>query len=634
MIIQALYERYEQLVRNPKSKISPMYSSMGKISFVLVISATGELLNIVDMREVDGKRRKASAINIPEQGSRSSGIKPFFLSDKPEYLLGYHTISDVANASATDAKKVVDARRKYEACVELHHNILQNLEDSGAKAILAFFSHWNIETVREHPKLQNFIADLDKGLDCNMVFRLDEDADGYLHEREAIKTCWIRYMESEKASSELIGQCLITGKEGEPIAQTHEIKIKGVRGAQSSGAALVSFNVDSFLSYGKKQSFNAPVSKTAAFGYTTALNHMLESDTNTITGIGDMTVVFWAGASPFGEDMERIVVNAFTQNRTIALENKATDQIMDVIKRVQQGKKLTENMLSIKETPFYILGLSPNMARISVRMFWQGHFGQMLENINAHSTDMDIVGLKDYRAETPSIYRIMEETRRVSSEGKKVGEGPPPGLGGAVLRAIVQGNAYPHALYMSIVNRIRVDGIVNQLRVAIIKAYWSRYARLNNNLQLEGALSVSINEESQDVGYRLGRVFAVLEKVQIESVGDNKLNATIKDKYFASAATRPLAVFTFLFKNLTNHHMKKMRSNGNGGLAVTYDILYQTILKGIYPIPTTLNQQEQGLFILGYYHQKQQLFTSKKQLAEPISIQEKDHQQLSNSEEA
>lgn len=615
MIIQSLYKRYQQLVEDPDSGISGLHYSAGKVSFVLILQTDGTLDQVREVREHKGKKLVPKQVIVPEQPGRSSGIKPYFLSDKPDYLLGYTPLG--VDRTISDMKKLEDARRKFAKSAQLHHEVLSGCQDAGAQAVLSFFYKWDIENGRNHPELQRIQSDLDKGSDCNLAFQLIGDS-VMVHERPLVRQAWTRYCESQKGSTGQVSQCLITGNWGETIAQTHDIKIKGVRGAQTSGAALVSFNADSFLSYDKKQSLNAPVSKTAAFAYATALNHLLASDKNRIYGLGDMSVVYWAEPSPRSVDMEDMFSVFFTQKQEDdARINAVTAEVEDAIKRIREGLPLQPEIQGANETPFYVLGLSPNNARLSVRLFWQGTFGSVFTKLAQHADDLSISTVSNRSFRTPTIYRILEETRRVGSDGKKVGDPPPPGLSGEIFRAVIEGRPYPQTLYMAMINRIRADRIVNPLRAAIIKAYLIRYARASHHEALKEVLSVAINEKTTNTAYRLGRAFAVLERAQQDAAGGYKvLNATIKDRYFASASSRPAAVFPVLIR-LSQHHISKLK------FGFKRDEELQEILAGVDSFPVHLNIYEQGLFILGYYHQKDQFFIGNKK-GEGSSHQEAD----------
>jgi len=604
LIIQALYQRYNDLAADPNSGISPLYFSAGKVSYLLEIDREGNLVDVKDIRDSTGKKKLPVILLLPEQSSRSSGISPYFLSDKAEYTLGHY---QVMPKESETLKKSTDALKKHEAAKALAHSILANIDDVAAQALLRFYEKWDPAAVRDHPLLQPIMADLDKGIDTNMAFRLVEPSQ-LIHESAAVKTAWITSKEQAAGSSEYDAQCLLTGQPNVPIAKTHE-KIKGIRNAQSAGASLISFNFRSADSYGKDsmQSYNAPISKTAMFGYATALNHLLASQRNRVL-VGDMTVVFWAGKSEASQELEPFFAGFFEQNQlTDDKQNVTTQQLHDALNRIRQGMLLDESMVPYGDTPFYVLGLSPNNARAAVRFFWQGSFGGMVNKLGQHAADLELVG-DDRFTGTPSAYRILRETMRVGGDGKKVGDDAPPLLGGQLFRSILEGTVYPYSLYALIINRIRADGIINHLRVSILKAYLTRYYRIHQSGAIKEELSVSINPHAEEPSYRLGQLFAVLEKAQ-QDAASGKLNATIKDRYFSSASSNPGAVFPILLR-LAQHHISKSKYGD------FRDQEMQEILTEVYDFPRNLDLHHQGIFILGYYHQKQKFFAQIKAASE------------------
>ncbi|PRX71641.1 CRISPR-associated Csd1 family protein [Cohnella sp. SGD-V74] len=606
MIIQALHQRYLDLANDSKSEISPLYFSSGKVSYVLEIDEDGTLVEVVDIRDTSGKKKRPETMNLPEQTSRSSGIAPYFLSDKAEYILGYYPLMPQETETQ---KKASDARRKHEASKALACKLLHGLNDISAKAILGFYDKWQPEHAREHPLLVSFQSELDKGIDTNMVFHVVTQ-ETYAHDSPAIKDAWIRFREQEDTSDTFLGQCLLTGDTDVPIARTHD-KIKGIRGAQSAGASLISFNFRSAESYGKDsmQSYNSPVSKTAMFGYTTALNHLLASSRNR-TLIGDMTVVFWSGKPAVANEVEPILASFFSSTSEPSEDLNLTEQINGILQRARKGKHVDTAMLPHSDTPFHVLGLSPNNARTSVRFYWQGNFGDLVVKLGQHASDFALDGYKSRDEETPTTHRILQETMRVGGDGSKVGEAPPSQLGGELFRAVIEGMAYPYSLLTLIVNRIRADGIINTLRASIIKAYLLRYNRIQRRDRLKEELTVSLNLQAKEPAYRLGRLFAVLERAQQEAAGGaGKLNATIKDRYFSTASSNPAAVFPVLLK-LSQHHLSKSKFGD------FRDREMQDIMQEIRDFPVSLDLHQQGIFILGYYHQKHNYYTQIKAATE------------------
>lgn len=599
MIIQALYQRYLDLSSDPESGVSELYFSAGKVSYVLEIGRDGALVNVEDIRDLTGKKPVPRSTVVPEQASRSSGILPYLLCDKAEYLIGFYTVQ--SNEKDT-IKKKSDALRKYVASRALAQTVLAEATNEVAVAVKLFYDNWSPETIRDHPLLQPYCSELDKGTDTIMAFQLQSQS-MLAHEDNEIKIAWIQYRENQDAVSEYDAQCLITGLSNVSIARVHD-KIKGVRNAQQAGASLVSFNFRSAESYGKdnQQSYNAPVSKIASFGYTTALNHLLASRKNRLW-VGDMTVVFWSGLAAAADELESFFAQIVDPSATEKQDTVLNAQLADVMKRIRSDIDLDEAMIPHPGSPFYVLGLSPNNARVAVRFFWTGHFGDMVLKLGAHAIDYSLTGpdVQALTQETPSLYRILEETRRVGNEGTKVGDDAPDRMGGELFRAILQGTAYPYSLYTAILGRVRADGTVNRLRASIIKAYLVRSCRLNGNTKIMEGLTMSLNTETTEPAYRLGRLFSVLERAQEDAARPNKLNSTIKDRFFNAAASNPGTVFPNLIRLSQNHMSKSDFGNLRDGEMA--DILFD-----VKDFPTSLTVQQQGLFILGYYHQKQDTF--------------------------
>jgi CRISPR-associated protein Csd1 len=373
----------------------------------------------------------------------------------------------------------------------------------------------------------------------------------------------------------------------------------------------VGFNARAYESYNREQGQNSPVSEKAAFAYTTALNYLLSSaNPNKKLTIGDTTVVYWAESEKkgFAEAFEgifepQVVEEPVTDNQEG--RKKAEKGLKEVAQKVRRVQKLDLNALleNLKdENPrFYVLGLAPNAARVSVRFFLNDPFRKIVDRMMQHYRDLEIV--KEYENQPPyiTVGHILDETVSKKSRDKDAS----PLMAGAVMRAILTGTPYPAALYYAIINRIRADVDDDQkhihkigyVRAAVIKAYLIRKFRNQNKYQ--EALVMSLNEQATIPAYVLGRLFAVLEKVQQEAIGD--MNASIKDRYFTSACASPARVFPVLLR-LSQHHIAKAE------YGYTSDRRIQEIL-GLLdveknPIPQRLTLDDQGIFVLGYYHQR------------------------------
>ena len=572
MILQALTQLYEDLVS--RGEISRPGWSQAKISYALCLAEDGSLIQVITqlIEEQVGKKTvlRPQKMKLPAAVTRSSGVLPNFLWDNSSYLLG------------VDGKgKPERSLECFRACARLHHELLDGVDSMAARAVLAFFDSWQPEQADQHPALADCREELMKG--ANLIFRVNG---GFVQEDPLIQAAWDEYYCRSEGKKT---QCLVTGRQDVP--ELVHPTIKGVAGAQSSGAAIVSFNAPAFCSYGKEQSLNAPVGKYAAFAYTAALNYLL-ADRDNVQRIGETTVVCWAeGAEP-----------AYQKNAFAAIfggqlpEQITTDTLRATVKRLADGLPCQELKLE-PSRPFYMLGLSPNAARLSVRFFYRSTFGDVMKHVNDHHARMKIVGSL---YEWIPLWAMLRETVNLNTTDKS----PSPAMAGATARAIFSGTAYPASLLEAVMLRIRAERDITPGRAAILKAYYLK----NPNPQCpKEVLSVSLNENSTNVPYTLGRLFSVYEAVQ--EWANPGINATIKDKYFNSAASTPATIFPIL-DNLCQKHLRKLETGKRiywerriGGLK---DLLGES-----YPLRLTL--PEQGSFNLGYYHQKLFLYTKKEE---------------------
>lgn len=563
MILQALAQLYEDLAA--QERIARPGWSPAKISFALCLDENGTLTQVIPTQVERQSGRKTvlapQTMVLPAAVTRTVGVLPNFLWDNSSYLLG------------VDAKgKPERSVQCFEACRTLHHAMLDGLDSPAAKAILAYFDKWEPGNAQTEPLLADVWDEIMKG--GNLVFRIQGM---YAQEDTQIRAAWQAHYSS--CEGETV-QCLVTGKQDIPEA-VHP-SIKGVTGAQSSGAAIVSFNAPAFCSYGKEQSFNAPVGKAAAFAYTAALNHLL-ADRENVHRIGDTTVVCWAeGAEPGYDEFFRY----FTYGDHPP-EQITTEALQNVVSKLAKGLPCEELPLDLSRR-FYILGLAPNAARLAVRFFYNSTFGELMKNIAAHHERMEITGS---RFSVVPLWELLAETVNQKTNDKT----PSPVMAGAVARAVFNGTPYPASLLQAVMLRIRAERDVTPGRAAILKAY---YLKNRDTRCPEEVLTVSLNETSTNVPYTLGRLFAVYEAVQ--EAANPGLNATIKDKYFNSASATPGMIFPVLNK-LCQKHLRKLRA----GRRKDFDEQIRK-LKEVFgeAYPDRLSLPEQGTFDLGYYHQK------------------------------
>ena len=577
MILQALVRHYETL--SERGEIAPPGWSEVKVSYALCLSPEGELRQAVCIKTEQPKGKKTvlapQLIRLPAPVKRSSGIAPNFLCDNSAYMLGID-----------NKGKPERARDCFRACGELHEKLLTDVDTPAAKAVLAFFRSWAPEKAAEHPALAENLEDMLAGM--NFVFRVDS---GYVHDDPQVQQAWNQHQSSEGDGPEMV--CLVTGKTG-PVEKTHP-SIKNVAGAQSSGAALVSFNAPAFCSYGKDQNYNAPVGQYATFAYTTALNHLL-ADRKHVCRLGDSTVVYWAknGGAAYQDMMGSF---CFGQDSTYD-EN----DLYGLVQKLCQGDAVTfEDEKLEPDMDFYVLGLSPNAARLSVRFFLHNTLGNFLKNVMNHHERLEIVRPAFDKFTTIPLWALLSETVNQKSRDKT----PAPNLAGDTLRAVLNDTPYPASLLNGTRLRIRAEQNITRGRAAILKAYYLK----NGSPDIpnpEEVLTVSLNPNSTSVPYNLGRLFSVLEAIQ--SSANPGINTTIKDRYFNSASATPGHVFPTLI-NLAQKHLKKI----GGGLEVHYDKqLTELMSKLDESYPAHLSIPQQGVFQLGYYHQTQARYEAKK----------------------
>lgn len=585
MILAALNAYYQHLLDQSTEGISPLGYSQEKISYEILLAPDGSVADVNDIRDTSGKKPMPRSLSVPQPPKRASGIDPCFLWDKTSYVLGVSTSSKRAD-------------REHAAFKALHNESLAGETDEGLKALLAFLAGWSPERLEEDPRFTEGM------LDTNIVFRLDGEQ-RYLHERPAARAARARLSGNEEGGS--VGMCLVTGAV-EPLARLHP-SIKGVNGAQSAGASIVSFNLDSFGSYGKSQGDNAPVSRQAAFAYTTVLNYLLRRDPHNRQRlqIGDTSVVFWAQASDAAkthaaEGLFASFFDAFTD------DGKETQKLQRALEQVRQGLPLRELDPELDgKTQMFVLGLAPNASRLSIR-FWQSDtLDVFAQRLAEHYEDMRLEP-SPWRT-PPPLWRLLLATAP-SRNGKAKSEDVPPLLAGELTRSILTGSRYPGSLLGNIIMRLRADGDISGVRVALCKGILAREQRLTNRENDKG-IPMSLDPGNTDPGYLLGRLFSTLENVQRAALG-KQVNATIGDRYYGAASATPASVFPVLLRN-TRNHLSRLRKD-KPGYAVNLEKEIGQIIDLLAPtLPRSLRIEAQGHFAIGYYHQTQARFARSEQ---------------------
>lgn len=570
MILQELCSYYDVLSADSESGVALRNYSAAACSYAVTLSASGEMKGIIPLAE----DKKKLTLIVPEQKTRTSKPYPYFLCDKAKYFLGFEWKKD------KEKNQVFLPTEKYlQTAYALHQEIAGDSGNKPLQAVLQFLKN-RIEAIPldiepDHPIYQG-------GL---IVFRYEDE--GYVHEIPEVRALWETYC-SQDSADEIYGQCMITGAENQKIARIHT-NLKGISGGQASGCSLVSFNKNSFESYGKSQSYNAPISETAMFKYTTALKYLLSKKENSLR-LADTTVVFWA-ESKKEESFISYFLASESSGPDSTVDKNTEKEIAEILQNVRDGKSVSG--IANPESKTCILGLSPNMARLSVRFWYRNTFRDFVLRMAEHQENMRVLNSKgEFRY--VSISQIL---RRIAPPGKEWWTKVPASYERALFQAIISGAPYPMSVYTGVLMRIRAEAgdtfCVDPVRVGYLKAVLMR------NYHNE-ELSVTLNQKSTDTAYSLGRLFAVMESLQEKANGVS----TIRSRYFAAASMSPKKVFPSLL-NLSQHHIAKYKMSGY------LDKMMESILSVISEFPAHLSLEEQGRFVLGYYHQREYLYMKK-----------------------
>lgn len=569
MILQALKEYYDRKAVDPESGIAPEGWERKEIPFLIVLSAKGTPVGIDDTREMAGRKLRAKTFLVPQGVKRTVGIAANLLWDNPEYAVGVVTKGNPDRTrEAHDAfvKRIADLGCGGEAIPA----VLRFLKREDKIALLEVFSPW--KDIKESGAF--------------LSFRLAGEKEPVFRSQEVVKT--VSSPEGDVCSDGHL--CMVNG-ERDIIERLHPA-VKGVRGANSTGANIVGFNLDAFRSFGKEQGANAPVGRRAVFAYTTALNTLLGKDSRQKLQVGDASVVVWATKTC---DLEQQIADIFGE--------PPKDDPDRHVKAVEGLFRSLKNGAYVEDkgtTRFHVLGLAPNAARIAVRFWIVDTVEGMAYRIRQHFEDTRIVhGPRD--ADTLPLFRLLVST---AVQGKA--DNIPPNLGGDTMRAILEGLPYPQTLLQAAIRRVRAERDVTYARAALIKACVNRETRRDKNNK-EEELTVSLDEKNINIGYRLGRLFATLEKIQQDA--SPGINATIRDRFYGAASSTPVTVFGNLMR-LANHHLSKVEKE-MPGLAVVRKQLLQEVMCEVPDFPAHLALADQGRFAIGYYHQTQKFYEKK-----------------------
>lgn len=594
MILTALNDYYQRLVS--EDKVPTLGFSTEQIDYELLIDESGNVLQVNFIGDAKGKKSVGKPLRVPQSFKRSgTSPKPFFLWDKSSFVLGVKR----NNGSKKDESQVLFSDRDHQVFLSHHKGVLDGVESRQLKAFLSFLENWSPSMFSE----PFFNLEM---LDKKFVFRLEGDK-FFVHETDDAKKIQAGLVVDETA---VVGRCLVTGDKA-AIARIHP-SIKGVQGAHTAGGSIVSFDKDAFVSYGKKQGGNSPVSEVAAFGYTTALNYMLRRDVDNFQRmqIGDATVVFWAKArdSEHAEAAEGF----FSMLNEPPSDKQEAAKLGSLLTKISKGRPLAELDPRLEpDTQFFVLGLAPNEARLSVRFWYVDSLERLVQHYAWHHKDFQLVPTP-WNGLAPSSQWLAKQVAPIRKKDDKPNDKDvPPRLAGELMRSILTGYRYPRDILSNLILRFRADGKITGARVALCKAVLARQERLsahsNTNTQ---EVPVSLDPNSTHPGYLLGRLFAELESAQRGALG-KEVNATIRDRYYGAASATPASVFPMLLRNV-QHHLSSMRKKDKGGLAHKIEGEIGSIIDGLGDsFPRSLRIEDQGRFAIGYYHQSHARFAKK-----------------------
>lgn len=589
-ILASLVRAYDRL--QERGELPPFgYASQG-IHACIVLDRTGAPVGAPVAFELDPRGRPvARQLDVPYFGGRSgTNAPPYFLWDNSAYVLG---LSNKPN---------FDARQRFYAFREFHLSGLANETDIGLSAVREFLLHWD-------PRNSALGSEL---LDRNIVFRLLERPE-FVHDSDAAKTAWARLYEPDTIGNKV---CLISGNT-ENIARIHP-----PIGSFENPARIVSFDKgsDAFASYGHVQAENAPTGIISAFAYTAALNKFLKHGSGHRIQIGDASTVFWADASDaaLAAEAESIFAQMMDPDEK---ESAKVKEIADKLARIRDGLPLAAIEPKLDGVRFHVLGLAPNAARISIRFYTEDTFGALTRNYQRFLQDMAFQPWPEGRQLSISNSVLRTAPARIEKKKLKFDRDQvSPLLGGELFRSILTGSRFPGSLLSLILLRVRSDHVLDSIRIALIKGVIARDMRVEKRLPkradgttVEDYLMRS-DPDDPNPARRAGRLFAIVERAQLASLGDD-VNSTVKDKFLGAAASTPRRMFPGILRNAESH-IRRLRNghfdaawikdakHARGvGAALARDIgrLAATFGNGW---PQQHSSEEQGLFLVGYYQER------------------------------
>lgn len=616
MLIRSLCDYYD--IQSARGEAASDIMSEQPVHWMVMLTPDGRVADIIDKRieeSVPQKNGKVKVVKKPivvplPKRTQKTGIDANIIEHRPLYIFG---LNYDAKIGLTPDDKTGKARKSHEAFIKKNLEFFDGIDSEIARAYVNFIKNWVPENETENEQLKKLGKEYQGSY---YIFALDGRPECKLHKDKAVLAKYEELMAKTAAetaeSDDGIMMCPIEG-ERLRAARIHD-KIKGIKGGNSVGAVLVNFNSSAFESYGKSQSMNSGISEKAMKKYTSSLNKLLADPMHHIYS-DDMTVVFFA--MKHDDKAECDLFNGYLNSSNAVTEDLTKADVKSVSENIYH-KGQTGNAQALDDdvdngVDFFVAGFTPNSSRICQKFMVRNKFGKIIDNVKQHQQDMAICGSN---GEIP-LWRINKELVSPNSANAIS-----PALQSDMFQAILNGTNYPYTLLETVVRRVSTDSDtedngfikINAVRAGLIKAFINRKSRINGDKE---EITMTLNPENTNPAYLCGRLFAVLEKIQLEAT-DVKLNRTIKDAYFSSASSRPALIMPRLI-DLSNYHLRKLKE----GRAIYFSKLINEIMGKIKDsLPTNLSIMEKGEFQLGYFQQNKDFFAEQNKNKEPETVNE------------
>ena len=532
------------------------------VRYLIALRADGSMLPpIRDTSFGQGKEwRPGITLMVPEV-IRTSAIRPQLLAGNAEYVLG------IASKKNDDVK----VRQRHAAFVEMVDQCSAATGEPTVAAVGKFLANLDRENL-QLPKDFNPRATITFEVGSNLERPVD---------LPSVREFWAVTTGANEAGdpSDWL-QCIGCGQLRPALAR-HHIKIQGVPGGEHE-KVLVSANERAFVSYGLRESRIAPMCLPCVEAYGNALNKLLD-DPGTSIKMKEGAYVFWTK-----KDAE-FPISAFITN-----PDEAQVQVKSLLEAHYRGN---EAAVDLDPNPFYALGLGANKARLIVRDWIETSVEEARRNLGRYFALQEMVESDGALGNAAPLYRLTGATVRNPHKEKA-----PPIVVRSLVRLALSGLPLPMDVLYLAVRRNRATRTVTRERAMLIKM-----VLLSQSSESEGKEKTmsEIDTANADPAYLCGRLLAVLNEIQYQAFKPNHPNTTIVDRYYGSASSTPGVVFGLLIRN-AQPHLAKLRKKGQTGQAsaAALDRRLQNLAIGIEDLPTTLTLQEQGLFALGFYHQR------------------------------